>query len=148
MGALGKHEVVYNDEYLSTEIGQIGTQFDGPGHIGALGSFADRHAQHGRRAFSAHRDFHVHPFGTGRHGVGHQSLGWSTRSISMTCWDICIDMTFSTPLEDHNLIDESLGRMIDMCDAATIVLLGHGTLTLMRVELVANPTIRLVRQCD
>jgi kynurenine formamidase len=33
-GTFGKHELVYNDEYLSTEIGQIGTQFDGPGHIG------------------------------------------------------------------------------------------------------------------
>lgn len=26
--------IVYNDEFLCTEIGQIGTQFDGPGHIG------------------------------------------------------------------------------------------------------------------
>ena len=29
---------MYNDEYLATEIGQIGTQFDGPGHIGVLTS--------------------------------------------------------------------------------------------------------------
>ena len=33
-GPFGKHEMMYNDEYVSTEIGQIGTQFDGPGHIG------------------------------------------------------------------------------------------------------------------
>ncbi len=33
-GPFGPAELVYNDEYLSTEIGQIGTQFDGPGHIG------------------------------------------------------------------------------------------------------------------
>lgn len=33
-GPFGEQEVVYNDEYLATEIGQIGTQFDGPGHIG------------------------------------------------------------------------------------------------------------------
>ena len=33
-GPFGDQEVVYNDEYLATEIGQIGTQFDGPGHIG------------------------------------------------------------------------------------------------------------------
>ncbi len=33
-GPFGKHELMYNDEYVSTEIGQIGTQFDGPGHIG------------------------------------------------------------------------------------------------------------------
>jgi kynurenine formamidase len=33
-GPFGSHALVYNDEYLATEIGQIGTQFDGPGHIG------------------------------------------------------------------------------------------------------------------
>ncbi len=37
-GPFGKHELVYNDEYLATEIGQIGTQFDGPGHIGVITS--------------------------------------------------------------------------------------------------------------
>ncbi len=37
-GPFGKQELVYNDEYLSTEIGQIGTQFDGPGHIGVITS--------------------------------------------------------------------------------------------------------------
>ena len=37
-GPFGKHMLVYNDEYLATEIGQIGTQFDGPGHIGAITS--------------------------------------------------------------------------------------------------------------
>ena len=33
-----RHQLVYNDEYLATEIGQIGTQFDGPGHIGVITS--------------------------------------------------------------------------------------------------------------
>lgn len=33
-GPFGKQELYYNDEFLATEIGQIGTQFDGPGHIG------------------------------------------------------------------------------------------------------------------
>jgi len=37
-GPFGKQELVYNDEYVSTEIGQIGTQFDGPGHIGVITS--------------------------------------------------------------------------------------------------------------
>ena len=37
-GPFGKHQLVYNDEYLATEIGQIGTQFDGPGHIGVITS--------------------------------------------------------------------------------------------------------------
>jgi kynurenine formamidase len=33
-GPFGKNKLVYHDEFLSTEIGQIGTQFDGLGHIG------------------------------------------------------------------------------------------------------------------
>jgi kynurenine formamidase len=37
-GPFGKQQLVYNDEYLSTEIGQIGTQFDGPAHIGVITS--------------------------------------------------------------------------------------------------------------
>jgi hypothetical protein len=32
-GPFGPQNLVYNEEYISTEIGQIGTQFDGPGHI-------------------------------------------------------------------------------------------------------------------
>lgn len=37
-GPFGEQKMLYNDEYLATEIGQIGTQFDGPGHIGVLTS--------------------------------------------------------------------------------------------------------------
>ncbi|MCA3131041.1 MAG: cyclase family protein [Rhodocyclaceae bacterium] len=33
-GAYGKNQVIWHDEILSTEIGQVGTQFDGLGHIG------------------------------------------------------------------------------------------------------------------
>ena len=33
-GPFGNNAMVYHDEYVTTEIGQIGTQFDGPGHIG------------------------------------------------------------------------------------------------------------------
>jgi len=32
----GKDKVVFNDEYVTAEIGQVGTQFDGPGHVGRL----------------------------------------------------------------------------------------------------------------
>ena len=34
VGPIGEQEVVGNDEFVTGEIGQIGTQFDGPGHIG------------------------------------------------------------------------------------------------------------------
>ena len=37
-GPFGPQKLVYNDEYLATEIGQVGTQFDGPGHIGVITS--------------------------------------------------------------------------------------------------------------
>lgn len=33
-GPFGEDQVVFNDEYIATELGQVGTQFDGPGHVG------------------------------------------------------------------------------------------------------------------
>ncbi len=41
--ASGKVNVVYNDEYVTGEIGQVGTQFDGPGHAGIEMKMADGH---------------------------------------------------------------------------------------------------------
>jgi len=35
-GPLGANNLIYHDEMLSSEIGQVGTQFDGLGHIGRL----------------------------------------------------------------------------------------------------------------
>jgi len=41
-GPLGGNSIVWNDDYLATEIGQVGTQFDGLGHIGVqLGANGD-----------------------------------------------------------------------------------------------------------
>jgi hypothetical protein len=37
----GDNRVVYNDEFLATEIGQVGTQFDGLGHVGGEVEFDD-----------------------------------------------------------------------------------------------------------
>ena len=33
-GPLGANKIVWHDEFVATEIGQVGTQFDGLGHIG------------------------------------------------------------------------------------------------------------------
>ena len=33
-GPFGKNALVYHDDLVTAELGQIGTQFDGPGHIG------------------------------------------------------------------------------------------------------------------
>jgi kynurenine formamidase len=37
----GKDKVVFNDEYVTAELGQVGTQFDGPGHVGRQMKMAD-----------------------------------------------------------------------------------------------------------
>lgn len=42
-GPYGSNKLVYHDEFLATEIGQVGTQFDGLGHIGLqLGREGDK----------------------------------------------------------------------------------------------------------
>jgi kynurenine formamidase len=42
-GPFGALKLMYNDDFLATEIGQVGTQFDGLGHIGiAIGDPADK----------------------------------------------------------------------------------------------------------
>ena len=33
-GTFGSNRIIWNDEFLATDIGQVGTQFDGLGHIG------------------------------------------------------------------------------------------------------------------
>ncbi len=46
-GPFGENKLVYNDEFLSTEVGQVGTQFDGLGHIGMqLGKDGDKTQMH------------------------------------------------------------------------------------------------------
>jgi kynurenine formamidase len=40
-GPAGDNAMVYHDEFVATEIGQFGTQFDGPGHIGVRTSRGD-----------------------------------------------------------------------------------------------------------
>ncbi len=40
-GPFGKNNLVYHDDLLCAEIGQVGTQFDGPGHIGIQMTMAD-----------------------------------------------------------------------------------------------------------
>lgn len=40
-GPFGPNGIVFNDEYVAAEIGQVGTQFDGPGHVGKQMKLAD-----------------------------------------------------------------------------------------------------------
>jgi kynurenine formamidase len=37
----GSNRVLYNDEFLASEVGQVGTQFDGLGHVGGEVRYAD-----------------------------------------------------------------------------------------------------------
>jgi len=36
-GPLGENQIVWNDEFVVAELGQVGTQFDGPAHVGIRG---------------------------------------------------------------------------------------------------------------
>ena len=53
-GAFGANKIMWNDEFLSTEIGQVGTQFDGLGHIGVqVGADGDKNEMRWYNGFSA-----------------------------------------------------------------------------------------------
>src|SRR3954453_10850805 len=46
-GPFGDNKLVYHDEFLATEIGQTGTPFDGPGHMGIqMGKDGDKSEMH------------------------------------------------------------------------------------------------------
>ncbi len=76
-GPFGKQELMYNDEYVATEIGQIGTQFDGPGHIG-VNTSKGMFFYNGR--FLHDKD--VSAYGMGSLGVEHVGqLGYVCRGV-------------------------------------------------------------------
>lgn len=53
-GAFGPNKIMWNDEFLSTEIGQVGTQFDGLGHIGVqVGADGDKTEMRWYNGFTA-----------------------------------------------------------------------------------------------
>ncbi len=76
-GPFGEQALVYNDEFLATEIGQIGTQFDGPGHIGVVTS-KGMYFYNGRFA----EDADVTTYGLGPLGVEHVAqIGFVCRGV-------------------------------------------------------------------
>jgi kynurenine formamidase len=44
--AIGNNRIVYHDEFLATQIGQVGTQFDGLGHVGQEIEMQDGSVEH------------------------------------------------------------------------------------------------------
>jgi kynurenine formamidase len=81
-GPFGDIGLVYNDEFLSTEIGQIGTQFDGPGHIGVRTSKGDFF-------YNGHMlsDSDIGTYGLGPLGVEHVA------QIGFVCRGVLLDAT-------------------------------------------------------
>jgi kynurenine formamidase len=76
-GPFGEQELYYNDEYLATEIGQIGTQFDGPAHIGVLTS--EGHYFYNGRFLE---DDDIGTYGMGSLGVEHVGqIGFVCRGV-------------------------------------------------------------------
>ncbi|MEM7190458.1 MAG: cyclase family protein [Pseudomonadota bacterium] len=65
---LGANKVTWNDEFLATEIGQVGTQFDGLGHIGVtMGAPGDMNAMRWYNGFTAtdmHNSYGLTKLGT------------------------------------------------------------------------------------
>lgn len=76
-GPFGPAELYYTDEYLAAEIGQIGTQFDGPGHIG-IGTSKGLFYYNGHFA----EDPDVGSYGMGPLGVEHVAeIGFVCRGV-------------------------------------------------------------------
>ena len=68
-GPLGNNKVIWNDEFLATEIGQVGTQFDGLGHIGVATRNGDRREMRFYNGFTA--DEMSDPYGLKKLGIEH-----------------------------------------------------------------------------
>lgn len=67
-GPFGKNALVYHDELVTTEIGQIQTQFDGPGHIGV-------NTSKGPMFYNGHISWDAYERGAGGRVVGMGPLG-------------------------------------------------------------------------
>ncbi len=81
-GPFGKNALIYHDELVTTEIGQIGTQFDGPGHIG-VNTSKGIFMYNGRMAFDSYqRGTGGRVLGMGPLGVEHVGeLGFVCRAV-------------------------------------------------------------------
>jgi kynurenine formamidase len=69
-GAFADNKVIWNDEFLATEIGQVGTQFDGLGHIGVEIDGPGNQAE--KRFYNGHALSEIaSPYGLTKLGVEH-----------------------------------------------------------------------------
>jgi kynurenine formamidase len=135
-GPFGDQELVYNDEYLATEIGQIGTQFDGPGHIGVITSRGE-YFYNGRFL----QDDDITTYGVGPLGVEHVA------EKGFVCRGVLLDATALRDMEalpipqksergDPGIItDDDIKNMIERQDLGSInegdcvfLYTGHGNI--------------------
>lgn len=70
-GPLGSEKAVFHDELVLTELGQVGTQFDGPGHVGVHTSEGDYFYGQRKRAETYERGPAETVAGMGDLGVEH-----------------------------------------------------------------------------
>lgn len=98
-GPFGEQDMVYNDEYLSAEIGQIGTQFDGPGHVGVITSKG--HFFYNGRYLE---DADITSYGMGSLGVEHVA------KVGFVCRGVLLDAVAyhggKLPIPTENSIDD------------------------------------------
>src|SRR5258706_5486928 len=67
-GPFGKNALIYHDELVTTEIGQIQTQFDGPGHIGV-------NTSKGPMMYGGRITWDIYERGAGGTGLGMGPMG-------------------------------------------------------------------------
>lgn len=81
-GPFGTNALIYHDEFLSTEIGQVSTQFDGPGHI-SVNTSEGIFAYNGVNPLEAYeRGAGGRVMGMGRLGVEHvAAVGFVCRGV-------------------------------------------------------------------
>ena len=83
-GPFGKNGLVFHDEMVTAEIGQVGTQFDGPGHIGVHTSKGDFMYNGRPREEVYERGAGGRVLGMGKNGVEHVAEnGFVCRAIML-----------------------------------------------------------------
>ena len=117
-GPFGEQKAVGNDEFVTGEIGQVGTQFDGPGHIGVLTSKG--HFFYNGRYLE---DEDITSYGMGPLGVEHVAeVGFVCRGVLLDAvayrgGQLPIPMSRSS--EDPGIVSaKDVEAMIDSYDAA------------------------------
>lgn len=101
-GAFGANKVIWHDDFLSTEVGQVGTQFDGLGHIGVqIGDAGDKNQM---RYYNGFTEAEMgSPYGLTKNGV--------EKLHPIVARGILIDVAASKGIESMNK-----GDVISMAD--------------------------------